>query len=175
VIEPSFLSSLKITRLTANSDLSTFRSCNTDLYEFLLEDAIVYQNNRTASTHLVYGGLVIVGYFTLLNDCIEVRVLDPKDGQAGYKHAKYPAIKIARLATHQDYQKRGIGQFMLTWITAVALRLSEVSGCRIITVDSKPDAQTFYEQFGYKPTNRKHKSTISLYLDYVSLVESDKE
>lgn len=175
MIDPSFLSSLTIKRLTSDCDLSTFRCCNTDLYEFLLEDAIVYQNNRTASTHLVYAGSVIVGYFTLLNDCIEVRVLDPEDGQPGYKYAKYPAIKIARLATHQEYQKHGIGQFMLTWVTAAALRLSEVSGCRMITVDSKPDAQSFYERFGYKPANRKNKSTIALYLDYVSLVEHTDE
>lgn len=64
---------------------------------------------------------------------------------------------------------------MLTWVTAAALRLSEVSACRMITVDSKPDAQPFYEGFGYKPANRKHKSTIALYLDYVSLVERTDE
>lgn len=59
-------------------------------------------------------------------------------------------MKIARLATSQKYEGRGIGENMLKVVIKLALNISEISGCRILTVDAKPKAVGFYKKYGFK-------------------------
>jgi GNAT superfamily N-acetyltransferase len=87
-----------------------------------------------------------------------------------------PALKIARLATHQEYEGRGIGRAMLLKTVAIAMRISCCVGCRMITVDAKPDAVGFYLKYGFqKALTKKKKDTAPLYRDfYRSYQEAEK-
>jgi len=56
---------------------------------------------------------------------------------------------------------------MLLRAIAYAIKVSDYSGCRIITVDSKQEAQGFYEKFGFKVVGpRKHQEIVPMYLDW---------
>jgi GNAT superfamily N-acetyltransferase len=159
-------SDLEFVLLRRDHDLSSFRCQEAELSDFLMEDALSDQENRISVTRLAFFENRLVGYFTLVNDCLEVKALDESDGEPGYPYAKYPAIKIARLAVHDDYRGRNIGTNLLLKVLAITIRLSEYVGCRMITVDSKPDSIGFYRKFGFNPAHRKAQETVPLYIDY---------
>jgi hypothetical protein len=104
---------LEFVLLNAGHDLSGFCSAEPELDEFLKEDALVNQNNLISVTRLVFWKGNLVGFFTLINDSIEVRAVEACDRKEDYHFRKYPALKIARLATHSGYERFGIGRSML--------------------------------------------------------------
>lgn len=162
--------------LESDTDLSGFECENQDLNEFLHEDAIRYQKDRLAVTRLIYFQDSFVGYFTLVSDSIEVGAIHSGDGTTEYPYKRYPAMKIARLATDNRYQRRGVGRAMLLKTMQIAIDLSQYVGVRIITVDSKPNSVEFYEKFGFRKATRKNHDTISMYRDFHRAVcEIEKE
>ena len=147
-------------------NLSAFRCENTDLYEFLTEDALASQRKKLAVTRLALYNDEVVGFFTLVNDCIETKAIAASDSDNGYPYAKYPAMKIARLATHDDYRGRDVGTNMLLKILIIFCRISDYVGCRFITVDSKPEAAGFYRKFGFETALRHYTDTVPMYKNY---------
>lgn len=135
---------LSFSHLTEDIDVSLFQCRELDLTEFLVEDALENQAARLSVTRIVSYEEQIVGFFTLTNDCIIRKGISDNDGEEWYPYPHYPALKIARLATHQEFEGRGIGRAMLLKTVAIAMRLSQYVGCRMITVDAKPKSEGFY-------------------------------
>ncbi len=163
--------------LNKDVDVSPFQCREPDLTEFLIEDALDNQAARLSVTRIVSYEGHVVGFFTLTNDCIIRKGISDEDGEEWYPYPHYPALKIARLATHRDYEGRGIGRAMLVKTVAIAMRLSCYVGCRMITVDSKPDSEGFYLKYGFqRALMKKKKDTIPLYRDfYRSYQEAERE
>jgi len=113
MISPIPFEDLRFVLLSADHDLSGFHSSEPEPDKFLKDDALVNQNNCISVTRLVFWNRDLVGYFTLVNDSIEVRAVEECDREESYHFRKYPALKIARLATHSDYERFGIGRSML--------------------------------------------------------------
>jgi GNAT superfamily N-acetyltransferase len=164
---------LQFLPISSNFDVSTFSCGHADLDEFLIEDSMEYQQERLSVTRLACIDTEIVGFFTLVTDCIDAKQVDPKDGMKGYPYRKYPAIKVARLATSANYQNMGVGFLMLGEILALTIKLSEYVGCRIITVDSKRESSGFYEKFGFKRATSRLSDPVHLYMDYHKLLEEE--
>lgn len=159
---------LFFTRLKKEHDVSTFRCNEERLAEFLIAFALNNQDDRISATRLVYWQNTLAGFFTLINDSISTSLINDGDGVKGYRYDFYPALKIARMATHSAYEKRGIGKSMLLEVIATAINISQYAGCRIITVDAKEDAVGFYESFGFVIANNEKDEdddTILLYKD----------
>ncbi|WP_292520977.1 GNAT family N-acetyltransferase [Methanoculleus sp.] len=158
------LSDLSFERLTANRDTLSFFCAHQELIDYLTVDALKNQDAHVAVTYLaIYKGKC-VGYFSLLNDSIIKKDIDPEDDKDWYTYSYYPAIKIARFATHQEYEGRGVGRAMLTVIRSIATTVSKYSGCCVLTVDAKPDAESFYDKFGFhRALKTKRKNTIPMY------------
>ena len=166
------LDDLKFVVLTADHDqyISTFKCKNPELKDFLTEDAYKNQLDRISVTRLVFLQGHLVGYFTLVTDVIKKNELAAADGEPGYKYQTYSALKIARLATHAEFERHGIGRYMLLKIFSIWIHFSRYIGCRIITVDAKPDAVGFYVKFSFNevivdPKKSKGRDTIPLYID----------
>ncbi|WFN35027.1 GNAT family N-acetyltransferase [Methanogenium sp. S4BF] len=152
--------------LQQNSDLTSFECTEPELSDFLKENAKNYQKTHMAITYPVHYEGNVAGYFTLVNDNIFHEHVEEDDRPPFFIHTRYPAIKIARLATSQKYEGRGIGESMLKVVIKLALNISEISGCRILTVDAKPKAVGFYEKYGFRKVLRKSDDTIPLYRDF---------
>jgi len=118
--------------------LSSFKCKNDELKVFLIENAYQNQIDRTSVTRLVFHEGHLVGYFTLVTDVIKKTELDDGDGDPDFTYGTYPALKIARLATHQEFERQGIGSCMLVKIYTIWIQLSSHIGCRIITVMRNP-------------------------------------
>lgn len=154
------LSDISFEHLTAHHDILSFSCTHQELTDYLTVDALKNQDAHVAVTYLaVYEG-ECVGYFSLLNDSIIKKDIDPEDDKEWYTHSYYPAIKIARFATHQEYEGRDIGRAMLTVIRSIATEVSRYSGCCVLTVD----AESFYERFGFhRALKTRKKNTIPMY------------
>ncbi|MDO9516777.1 MAG: GNAT family N-acetyltransferase [Methanosarcinaceae archaeon] len=130
------------------------------------DDSLRDQKNLITKTYLSFSNEVIIGYFSMLADTIQVQAIDGNDGIDGYPYKKYPCIKIARLAVDKRFERKGVGQISLLAAIGLALSVTEIIGCRYLTVDSKPESVGFYEKFGFKIVDKYRSSDYpKMYLD----------
>ncbi len=111
-------------------------------------------------------GSFVSGYFTLVNDTIFHEHGEEDERPSFFIHTRYPAIKIARLATSQKYEGRGIKENMVKVGIKLALTISEISGCSILSVDAKPKAVGFYKKYGFRKVLRNFDDITPRYRDF---------
>lgn len=164
---PITLDDLKIIPLTKEHNVREFDCGDTDLNEFVQVDCHSYQNQYLSHTRLAFHEGRIVGYVTLLSDCIILKTNEKR--KLFSFHGKiyfFPALKIARLGVQRNLQKNGIGRSLLVYSIGVAAHLNhQLSvGCRFVTVDAYPESVSWYEKRGfifnrhYMNTNLTHPS-----------------
>ncbi len=62
---------------------------------------------------------------------------------------------------------------MLHEILTLTILISGYVGCRIITVDAKPESVGFYEKFGFKRARSRRSDPVPMYMDYHRLLEEE--
>lgn len=155
---------MRVVPLTLDYELADFDCGDSDLNEFLLEDAKHFLEKRIANTFILEDDGRIVAYFCLLNDKIsrlEVTNSRWKRIKEGFSEGKqfrsYPSIKIGRFAVSVDYRGQNIGTEL---IKAVKYQLNQELGrsaFRFITVDAYLSAIPFYEKNGFKALTKKEE------------------
>jgi predicted GNAT family N-acyltransferase len=166
-------SDLSTALLSSEHNIRSFK-CKNELYtRFLKRDAIEALDECVTSTHLVYYKKeVLVGFFSLVNDIIQGDQIKDGDTKPGYRYETYPAMKIARLATHKDWEGKGIGPFMLMSSIAFAIRQNQISACRFITVDAINDRVSFYIKYGFVVIEEEvGEKTTLMYLNYSAILK----
>ena len=132
-IDPSRLT---VQPLHSGMDLTHFCCSEEELDAYLREDALRDHEYLYSITKVVEYDGRIVGYFTLVTDTINPKQVE-ESVSIKYQYTKLPAVKIARLATDQMYQRSGIGALMMTWVFRIVLNMIGDIGCRVLTVDAK--------------------------------------
>ena len=140
--------------LTASHDTSAFDSDTPELDEWLKRRAL--QQNTTsgapARTYVVTdGGVRVVGYYALATGAVEQLAL-PKRARFDMP-TMVPAVVLARLAVHRDYQRTyGLGTALLKDALQRALAASQQIGASVVLVDAISEAaKQWYLQRGFKP------------------------
>jgi len=149
---PITLDDLKLVPLTQEHDVSAFDCGDHDLNEFVQVDCHSYQGQYLSHTRLALHGQQIVGYITLLSDCIILKTNEKRKLFSFHRKIYFfPSRNIARLGVGQQYQKSGVGKAMLKYAIGVAARLNHEMGigCRFITVDAYPESVSWYEKRGF--------------------------
>jgi GNAT superfamily N-acetyltransferase len=165
-------SELALGVLSKRTEVTSFCCDNEDLNDFLKNDALHNQEQLINKTYVCSYQEHLVGYFTLTTDTLEVKLIDTCDCVDDFPYSRYPAVKLARLATDKRFSKRGIGKYMLFTAVGLAQKVAEITGCRYITVDSKPESIEFYTKFGFKLVKRTAKRDYtSLYLNMQPALE----
>ncbi len=161
---------LEIVSYTECHDVSRFESRTSDLNAFLKEDAFKNQEALISKTYLCYHFDQLVGYITLTTDIIKKEEVQGEE-RIDVPYKEYPAIKIARLAVDNKYERKGVGRFLLLVAAGKALKISDEVGCRFITVDSKKDSIGFYEKRGGFELVKKRKNSMypTMYLDILPI------
>lgn len=163
---------LDIFSLSKRSDVSSFCCSNTDLNDFLKNDSLSNQEELISKTYICYHQKHLVGYFTLTTDTLQVKLVDDCDCVDDFPYPRYPAVKLARLATDGRFEHMGIGTHMLFAAVGLAIDVSEITGCRYITVDSKPESVGFYVKHGFKAVKTTSKREYTaLYLNMQPIME----
>ena len=165
------LDDLQVEYLRKSHDVSSFLCTDDDLNDFLKSDAKKSQDELISITYLCLWQTKILGYLTLVTDTIEVKLIEMTDGVDSFPYARYPAVKIARLAVDERFEGFGIGRFLLFWATGKVYQLSKEVGCRYITLDSKRESIGFYEKFGFKVIERyKNRAFPPMYFNMYPIV-----
>lgn len=162
-------------QIEADTKIKPFDCGDSDLNDFLFEDAKKYLDAMLAVTYLLEDNEAnrTVAYYCLLNDKIE---LDPDEKSKWNKlnrnipnnkryHA-YPAVKIGRLGVSLEYSHQHIRQMVLMQINMIFSRMT-LSGCRFLTVDAYANAVQFYEKCGFHCLSDKDATdeTRAMYFD----------
>jgi ribosomal protein S18 acetylase RimI-like enzyme len=111
-----------------------------------------------------------VGFITLIACHVTNQHVRPFVNGSGLDEYQfhYPAIKIARLAVCEDFQRMNLGRSLVEFTIALSLEIYEMVGCRIVAVDANKPAIKFYEKAGFvvleSPKNRE-KDNPFMYLD----------
>jgi len=137
--------------LTLEAKLEDFDCGDSDLNEFLLRDALTYQEQYLAKTTLLYLEDKLVGYYTLACDAIRLDVSEKNFFHRRKQIKSYPAIKIARIAFVKECQNKGCGSLVLEVVKGFVHKINkEGAGCRFITVDAYSERKDFYLKRGFK-------------------------
>jgi len=168
------LGDIKVTRLSKLYDISSFDCGDSDLNEFLKEDSFRYQGRKIANTFLITYKEKVIGFFSLCTDALKLDVTEKSYYRLSKKPLpEYPAMKIARLAVDKSCQKKQLGRLIINIAVGfIKYQISDVVGCRFITVDSYSGAVGFYTKFGFAVNEhkkyKKKESYVSMRFDLLN-------
>lgn len=137
--------------------LAAFSCGKARLDQFLVEQATDLHLDRLGHTTVVFHqdlNGIVVGYFTLSNDGIPLKTSEITElglrGEA--KFTAFPAVKLGRLAVHQDLQGQGIGRQLVDLVLGEILDSESLSAARLLIVDADndPSVLTFYRKEGFQ-------------------------
>lgn len=138
---------------TDTSQIDTFDCGNKDLNDFLCTDEVSnYEEEMLGKTTLVFYEGELTGYYTLSSTSLSVRYLEHKAGfgkLSEYHINELPALLIGRLAIDLNWQKKGVGRYIVQRIAMMALDQSRNQGIRLLVVQAKEDAFDFYRKCGF--------------------------
>lgn len=169
---------MRLVRLTLDYPLSEFDCGDSDLNEFLLEDAKHFLEKRVANTYILEDESRVAAYFCLLNDKISrleitnSRWKKIKNSFPDNKHFRsYPSIKIGRFAVGIDYRGQHLGSELMTMIKVLLNNNQNYSAFRFITVDAYLSAIPFYKNNGFKELTKKDEDdyTRLMYFDMMEI------
>lgn len=123
--------------------LTDFDCDDSDLNDYFKKDAIAHREALLTETYQlkeVPADIPFpVGLVSLCNDAVDRRKVKDhkfyKQLPSEKQYPSYPAVKIARLGIHIDYQKYGIASHIINLIKKMFISDNR-TGCRLITVDA---------------------------------------
>lgn len=150
------VSDLLIRPLASTDDLSSFSCGVNSLDDFFQKEVVFCHKHGYLTAYVVRSknNKCIIGMFALSNDVISLEEDDVEEIKGKiddeYKfmldrQASFPAVNISHLAVSTDYQGKGIGRIIVSYIIAMVKRL-RFSGVQFLTVDSmnNPRTNKFY-------------------------------
>ena len=168
------LEDIVVTKLSKVYNISDFDCEDTDINEFLKNDALTHQDEMIATTVLFLHNDKILGFCSLAADAIKLSqeekiecIIDKGD----MKHyPQYPAMKLARFGRDKKYKGQTIGMsIIIPWVIGYVKSLDKFS-IRFITLDAYPKRVSYYEALGFvinehKDYKRKDGHPVSTRLD----------
>ena len=144
---------MNIVPLTKDYALTAFDCGDSDLNEFLLEDAKLFLEKRIANTYILEDEGKIAAYFCLLNDKVSRQEITNNRWKAikdsfpdSKRFRSYPTIKIGRFAVVQEYHGQHIGSTLMDTLKLFLKNDVSRSAFRYITVDAYLSAIPFIER-----------------------------
>ncbi len=138
----------------------------TPLKTYLRKDATPHQAASLARTYAAVedGTDRVSAYITVI--CGEIEVQANHDGEhLEYPYARYPAVKIARLAVDRRLRGNDLGTRLVDLALGITKEVICPSvGCRFLVVDAKEPSIEFYEKYGFTmidtPENRGSEAPV---------------
>jgi len=170
----------RILRLEDNTVIKPFDCGDSDLNDFLFNDAKNYRNSLLSNTYILENDGDTIGYYSLINDKIERNEEDKsvwnklnRNVPFNKRRRTYPAVKIGRLAVSEKYKGLKFGNLIVDYIIRAGLEQPHFAGFRFITVDAYIKATGFYEKNGFRYLTDKDKNddTRTMFLDLLSIKE----
>lgn len=158
--------------------LSSFKSENEELNEYLQKDALPYQKIHLGITYALFSkeGGKPISYASIAMGSL--RIPDEKEfvlkGKKLQEYPKdfprqFPALLIGKLATDQTESGRGGAGLLLDFVVKLALRVRAEIGCSHIIAHAKPKQSTIdwyvHKGFATDISDWKGRETVPMYFE----------
>jgi predicted N-acetyltransferase YhbS len=142
---------LRIERLAAHHQRGNFDCGNTDLNQFLSQQAGQLARKNFSKTYVAVAedGVTVLGFVAVSVGQVQTTQMATQS-----KLPRYPApiLRIGRLAVDQKSQGLGCGQRLMAFALRMALDFSQQVGLYAVVVDAKhAQASRFYQTLGFAP------------------------
>jgi predicted N-acetyltransferase YhbS len=145
-----------VTILRQEDDLSTFCCENSDINDFIHNEAKDFQDERLGMSYVFSYDGTPIGFVTLSMADLKRDRMELEDRlQIGVEN--YPALQIGQLAVCREHERQDIGTFLCYFCLGKAYRFSEEVGCRFLVLNAKRDVISFYRRFGFKLLPKQEK------------------
>jgi GNAT superfamily N-acetyltransferase len=142
---------LRLERLDAHHDLSTFDSGNDELDGWLQRHGLAAQQMDSARTFVLTEHDRVVGYFSLTMGSV-LRQDAPAKLVRGLPAYPVGMVLVARLAVDRREQGNGLGGILLAEALRKAVAAGDAAAARLVVVDAiDENAARFYERHGFLP------------------------
>jgi GNAT superfamily N-acetyltransferase len=142
---------LRLERLDAHHDLSTFDSGNDELDGWLQRHGLAAQQMDSARTFVLTKHDRVVGYFSLTMGSV-LRQDAPAKLVRGLPAYPVGIVLVARLAVDRREQGNGLGGILLAEALRKAVAAGDAAAARLVVVDAiDENAARFYERHGFLP------------------------
>ncbi len=143
---------------------------------FLKEHAYGLHQTSSAITRLFFDeDRNLIGYFTLFNEMVYMSKAKRKKHELEHmpKDKFLPAIKLHYLGVDDCYRKRGHGEYLLFEALLVAKKISQMSGCNFVTLESLNSSYSFYEKYEFQRLARINRDYTAMFynLDGITVTE----
>ena len=142
---------MRVEKLAKTHDRSTFR-CGRDELDGWFHTAAMQaqQRNRSARTTVLIDGDTVTGLYSLATHAVAYDSAPQQLVRGVPRYDAVPAVRLARLAIHEDHQGKGLGERLLATAVRDVLAAAEHVGIVLMTVDALDEAAAaFYEHFGF--------------------------
>lgn len=142
---------MKLEKLSKAHDRSTFRCGRDELDEWFHTAAMqAQQRNRSARTTVLVDGGTVVGFYSLATHAVAFQAAPRQLVRGVPRYDAVPAVRLARLAIHEDHQGQGLGERLLASAVRDVLAATEHVGIVLMTVDAIDEATAaFYARYGF--------------------------
>jgi hypothetical protein len=174
------LQNLDFTGLTVKYEIIDFDCGDTDLNDFIKNDALQYQSQLLTKTYLFSEKEEVIAFFSVSNDSLKDNDFEKWNNLSrkvpNRKRRKdYPAVKIGRLGVNSKFKGKQLGTqilfFIKNWFTT-----ENKTGCRFVLVDAynSPEVIKFYEKNDFTLLTEKdqNKKTRLMYFDLIRMLPS---
>ncbi|MEK6843277.1 MAG: GNAT family N-acetyltransferase [Candidatus Micrarchaeota archaeon] len=132
-------------------ELDKFDCNHQDTADFFRNDVFQYHKANLGVTFALLKDKKIMSIVTIGMGAIRFAPNLSLEGIAvSEKPNQFPALKVGRLATCSSELRKGYAKQLIQVITALALELRQLIGCRYIIVDSYLDKVDFYKKLGFQ-------------------------
>lgn len=151
--EPRF----RLERLGPHHDRASFRSRREPMLEaYLVDDGRALRENARAisAVYLLIENANdrIAGYFTIANATVVPASIPKPIARKLPTYDRWPAVKLGRMARHDEYAGQGIGPILVARAFAIALEVAKKSATFALLVDAKnPALAAWYASLGFQP------------------------
>ncbi len=174
-------SDFEISKLGLDDRVETFDCGDSDLNDFIINDAPAYRKALLAITYVLRHRKTknVIAYFSVANDRISITDFPTNTHFNRFRKHKfinskrlrsYPAIKLCRLAIDKSVQGCQIGTFLIDFIGTLFVTDNK-SGCRFLTVDAYKQAIPFYvkNDFVFLSSEDEDQHTRLMYYDLADI------
>ena len=155
------VSDLLIQPLAPSDDLSSFSCGVNSLDDFFQKEVVFCHKHGYLTAYVVRSksSKIVIGVFALSNDVISLEEDDVEEIKGKIddeyrfmlaRQSSFPAVNVSHLAVSKEYQSRGIGRVIVSYIIAFVKRF-KFSGVQFLTVDSmnNPRTNKFYLELDF--------------------------
>jgi GNAT superfamily N-acetyltransferase len=173
------LKDLLFTRLAEKNETKDFDCEDSDLNDFIRNDAWNYQKELLSVTYLFEDKQgTVVAFFSVSNDSLKDADYEKWNNLSRKvsnrkRRRDYPAVKIGRIGVDSKYKGNKLGTdilfFIKNWFTT-----ENKTGCRFVLVDAYNNQQVinFYQKNEFVLLTEKdsEKKTRSMYFDLLRMI-----